>query len=58
LIYFQYGGGMAAPLRLVVGNTLWTFFLTFLVLSGIAAWLLVLAHESGELRNGSPSVRR
>jgi signal transduction histidine kinase/DNA-binding NarL/FixJ family response regulator len=46
LIYFQYGGGMAAPLRLVVGNTLWIVFLTFLVLSGITAWLLVLAHES------------
>jgi signal transduction histidine kinase/CheY-like chemotaxis protein len=45
-IYFQYGGGMAPPLRQVVGNTLWIVFLTFLVLSGIAAWLLVLAHES------------
>lgn len=45
-IYFQYGGAMAPQLRQVVGNTLWIVFLTFLVLSGIAAWLLVLAHES------------
>ena len=46
LVYVLYGGDMAAPLRQVVGNTLWIVFLTFLVLSGIAAWLLVLAHES------------
>lgn len=46
MIYVLYGDGMTAPFRQVVGNTLWIVFLTFLVLSGIAAWLLVLAHES------------
>jgi signal transduction histidine kinase/ActR/RegA family two-component response regulator len=46
LIYVLYADGMPTPLREVVGDTLWIVFLTFLVLSGIAAWLLVLAHES------------
>ena len=30
----------------LVGTTLWTVYLSLLVLSGIAAWLIVLAHEN------------
>ncbi len=46
LIDFQYGGGMTATARHVVSTTLWIVFLIFMILSGITAWLLVLAHES------------
>ena len=44
-IYHQYGG--AAPDdREAIRTTLWMVFLSLLVLSGIAAWVIVLAHES------------
>ena len=39
-------GGVALTEREVVKTTLWLVFLSLLVLSGIAAWLIVLAHES------------
>lgn len=45
LVYHQYG---AAPLdeREAIKATLWLVFLSLLVLCGVAAWLIVLAHES------------
>jgi len=46
LIYVQYGAGLAAPERAIVGTTLWIVFFSLLIALGIAAWLLVLAHES------------
>ena len=45
LIYHQYGDLAAAQQR-VIETTLWVVFLSLLVLSGIAAWIIVLAHES------------
>jgi signal transduction histidine kinase/CheY-like chemotaxis protein len=44
-VYHQYGG-IATAEREVIRTTLWLVFLSLLVLSGIAAWLIVLAHES------------
>jgi signal transduction histidine kinase/DNA-binding NarL/FixJ family response regulator len=45
LIYHQYGD-LAVAQRQVIETTLWVVFLSLLVLSGIAAWIIVLAHES------------
>ena len=44
LIYHQSGNSAAE--QQVIGATLWVVFLSLLVLSGIAAWIIVLAHES------------
>ena len=44
-IYHQYGSASPAEHE-VIRNTLWLVFLSLLVLSGIAAWGIVLAHES------------
>ena len=44
-IYHQYGG-VAPEQREVISTTLWLVFLCLLVLSGVGAWLTVLAHES------------
>ena len=44
-IYHQYGG-VAPAERAVISTTLWLVFLCLLVLSGVGAWLTVLAHES------------
>jgi signal transduction histidine kinase/CheY-like chemotaxis protein len=44
-IYHQYSEVSAGD-REVIRNTLWLVFLSLLVLSGIAAWGIVLAHES------------
>jgi signal transduction histidine kinase/CheY-like chemotaxis protein len=44
-IYNQYGG-IAQDGRDVIRTTLWIVFLSLLLLSAIAAWLIVLAHES------------
>lgn len=44
-IYHQYGGH-APDHRDVISTTLWLVFLVLVVLSGVAAWLIVLAHES------------
>ncbi|MHB8886186.1 MAG: ATP-binding protein [Methylovirgula sp.] len=46
LIYAEYAGAMPMAQRHIVGTTLWIVFLIFFILSGIAAWLLVLAHAS------------
>lgn len=46
LVYAEYGGTIPPSQRHIVGTTLWIVFLMFLILSGIAAWLLVLAHAS------------
>ena len=44
-IYFQYG--TAAPeSREVIATTLWIVFPPLLIFSGVASWLLVLAHET------------
>jgi signal transduction histidine kinase/CheY-like chemotaxis protein len=45
LIYHEYAGSTPAA-RETVKATLWLVFLSLLLLSGIAAWLIVLAHES------------
>ena len=44
-IYHQYSGTTPAD-REIIRATLWLVFLSLLVLSGVAAWLIVLAHES------------
>ncbi|HEX2789491.1 MAG TPA: ATP-binding protein [Steroidobacteraceae bacterium] len=44
-IYHSYGG-FAPAVRESVETTLWMVFLCLLLLSGIGAWLIVLAHES------------
>jgi len=44
-IYRQYSGLAPAALA-TVATTLWLVFLSLLLLSGIGAWLIVLAHES------------
>jgi signal transduction histidine kinase/DNA-binding LytR/AlgR family response regulator len=44
-VYVQYG--LVAPeAREVIQTTLWSVFLSLLIVSGIAAWLMVLAHAS------------
>jgi signal transduction histidine kinase/DNA-binding NarL/FixJ family response regulator len=44
-IFHQYSD--AAPVaRDAISTTLWMVFITLLVLSGVASWLIVLAHES------------
>ncbi|HTP40267.1 MAG TPA: ATP-binding protein [Steroidobacteraceae bacterium] len=45
LIYRQFGASAPAQ-REIISTTLWLVFLSLLVLSGIAAWLIVLAHEN------------
>ena len=44
-IYHQ-SGDSASPERAAIETALWLVFLSLLLLSGVAAWLLVLAHES------------
>jgi LSD1 subclass zinc finger protein len=44
-IYFQYGAALPES-RAAIGTALWTVFFSLLILSGVASWLLVLAHES------------
>jgi signal transduction histidine kinase/CheY-like chemotaxis protein len=44
-IYHHYSG-FAPAVRDSVETTLWMVFLSLLLLSGIGAWLIVLAHES------------
>jgi signal transduction histidine kinase/DNA-binding response OmpR family regulator len=44
-IYHQYGEAAVAE-RAAVGTTLRVVFLCLLLLSGVAAWVIVLAHES------------
>ena len=44
-IYRQYSG-VAPAGREVISTTLWLVFLCLLILSGVGAWLTVLAHES------------
>ena len=45
-IFFQYGAQMGPAQREVVWDALWIVFLSMFIVSGVAAWLLVLAHES------------
>jgi len=45
LINQQYSTALPAA-RAVISDTLWLVFLSLMVLSGVAAWLMVLAHES------------
>ncbi len=44
-IYHQYGE-RTPDHREIISTTLWLVFLVLVVLSGVAAWLIVLAHES------------
>ncbi|MDP9082632.1 MAG: ATP-binding protein [Pseudomonadota bacterium] len=44
-IYREFAG-IAPAARESVATTLWIVFLSLLVLSGVGAWLIVLAHES------------
>jgi signal transduction histidine kinase/CheY-like chemotaxis protein len=44
-VYHQYGGAHPAQQE-AISTTLWIVFLILVVLSGVAAWLIVLAHES------------
>jgi signal transduction histidine kinase/CheY-like chemotaxis protein/purine-cytosine permease-like protein len=44
LIYHH--AGFSDDQRELIGTTLWAVFMALLVLSGIAAWIIVLAHES------------
>ncbi len=44
-VYHQYGGAAALE-RQAIATALWVVFLSLLVLSGVGAWLIVLAHES------------
>jgi len=46
LIYHEYGRSAGIAERDVIRTTLWMVFLSLLVLSGVAAWIIVLAHES------------
>lgn len=52
LIRWNLGGGLPGPEAAVVSATLWIVFLSLFILSGIAAWLLVLAHESRRAAEG------
>ena len=45
LVYFQATIN-AADQRTIIGNTLWAVFFILVIISGIASWLFVLAHES------------
>jgi signal transduction histidine kinase/CheY-like chemotaxis protein len=45
LIYHEYSGAASAT-RATIATILWLVFLSLLLLSGIGAWLVVLAHES------------
>jgi signal transduction histidine kinase/CheY-like chemotaxis protein len=45
-IIYRQSGGVEAVERELIKATLWIVFLSLLVLSGIAAWLIVLAQES------------
>jgi signal transduction histidine kinase/CheY-like chemotaxis protein len=45
LIFQQYGGTAPAESE-AIRTTLWLVFLSLMVLSGVFAWLVVLAHES------------
>jgi len=45
LINHQYSGAAPAT-RAIISDTLWLVFLSFMVFFGVAAWLIVLAHEN------------
>ena len=45
LVYFQATVN-AADQRTIIAHTLWVVFFILLIISGIASWLFVLAHES------------
>jgi signal transduction histidine kinase/CheY-like chemotaxis protein len=45
LIYHQYSG-VASAAREAIGTSLWLVFVSLFMLTGVAAWLIVLAHES------------
>jgi signal transduction histidine kinase/purine-cytosine permease-like protein/DNA-binding NarL/FixJ family response regulator len=51
LVYFQATVN-AADQKAVIGHTLWVVFFILLIISGIASWLFVLAHESRRFAEG------
>ncbi|GGF41218.1 hybrid sensor histidine kinase/response regulator [Aliidongia dinghuensis] len=47
LTFIYYLDAVGPPSdRMIIANTLWLVFVSLLIVSGVAAWLLVLAHES------------
>jgi signal transduction histidine kinase/CheY-like chemotaxis protein len=46
LIFRQFGSTAESAEREMIRTALWVVFLSLLVLSGVASWLIVLAHES------------
>lgn len=45
-IYFKHAAPLSADDRETIRTTLWLVFLSLIIVAGVAAWLLVLAHES------------
>ncbi len=54
LIYHQYSGVVPAQ-NAAIQTTLWLVYFCLMVLSGVAAWLIVLAHESRRAAEGESS---
>ncbi|NKF23048.1 ATP-binding protein [Solimonas marina] len=46
LIYLQFGTTMPATSQAAIGTTLWIVFVSLFMLSGVASWLIALAHQS------------
>jgi signal transduction histidine kinase/CheY-like chemotaxis protein len=52
LSFIYQSSNLSGSQRDVISATLWLVFLSLLVLSGVAAWLIVLAHESRRTAEG------
>ncbi len=46
LVYYQASGENAAESLLLLADSLWVIFFILLIVSGVLAWLFLLAHES------------
>lgn len=47
----------AADQKVIIANTLWAVFFILIIISGIAAWLYVLAHESRRVAEEESAVQ-
>jgi signal transduction histidine kinase/CheY-like chemotaxis protein len=56
LVYFQATIN-AADQKTIIGNTLWAVFFILIIVSGIASWLFVLAHESRRVAEEESAVQ-
>jgi signal transduction histidine kinase/DNA-binding response OmpR family regulator len=56
LVYFQATIN-AADQKAIIGNTLWAVFFILIIVSGIASWLFVLAHESRRVAEEESAVQ-